>query len=226
MKPQVLVAQPIYGWVPAEAAMSFTQMVSKGTHQGYVVGIGQTSYGILSEARNILVRQVLAHNTPCTHVLFVDSDMLIPENTVERLLHRRKSIVSALYFMRRAPHLPVAIKTDQARDSNEPAAFYIDYPEGLSTVASAGLGCCLIETQVLKDIAAKYKDDKWFSFEQNEGEDIFFCKRARSVGHTVYLDADVKCGHLADVVIHEGHFRAANKGMISDALSGSYTPPV
>lgn len=224
-RPQVLIAQPIYGWVPAEAAMAFAQLVGRTSRLGLCSGIGQTSYGILSQARNILLTQVFAHPSQPTHVLFVDSDMVVPEDVLERLLAHRKSVVSALYFMRRPPYLPVAIKGDSK--VGEPTKFFVDYPPGLSTVASVGMGCCLIETSVLRQIQDKYKDEKWFSFENNEGEDIWFCKRARSLGHSIYLDADAKCGHVGEFIVRESHFKLGyegDKASVAKALTGKYEP--
>lgn len=210
MKPRVLVAQPIYGWVPSDAAMSFTRMVAAGTKAGFIESVAQTSYGILSQARNILLNQLLKQGqTWMTHVLFVDSDMVVPHDAIQRLLERKVPIVSALYFMRKPPYLPVAIPKDHKETGviEGAGSFALEYKPGLNPMAAVGMGCCLIESKVIFDIEEKHKDQKWFSFEQNEGEDIWFCRRARQLGYKVFLDADVKCGHVGDLIVTEDNFK-------------------
>jgi hypothetical protein len=206
-RPKVLVAQPIYGWVPADAAISFARMVASGTKAGVIESVGQTSYGILSQARNILLKELNQQGQNWfTHVMFVDADMVVPHDIVQRLAARKVPIVSGMYFMRRAPYLPVAIPKDHKEEGGDivgPEAFAVDYQPGLNKMAAVGMGCCLIEAEVINAIEAKWKDQKWFSFEQNEGEDLWFCRRARQLGYSVYLDADVQCGHVGDHIVDE-----------------------
>jgi GT2 family glycosyltransferase len=49
--------------------------------------------------------------------------------------------------------------------------------------------------------------DPWFEFLTDEGEDMYFCRKARAAGYKVYVDLSVKCIHQGTVGIQEGHFR-------------------
>jgi hypothetical protein len=46
----------------------------------------------------------------------------------------------------------------------------------------------------------------WFEFLDRKGEDLYFCERARNAGYVVWANTGVKCSHLGDVEVHEGHF--------------------
>ena len=48
--------------------------------------------------------------------------------------------------------------------------------------------------------------DPWFEFLTDEGEDMYFCRKARGAGYKIYCDLSVKCHHLGMVPIEEGHF--------------------
>lgn len=48
--------------------------------------------------------------------------------------------------------------------------------------------------------------DPWWEFLTDEGEDMYFCRKARAAGYKVYVDLSVKCAHQGTVPIQEGHF--------------------
>jgi GT2 family glycosyltransferase len=48
--------------------------------------------------------------------------------------------------------------------------------------------------------------DPWFEFLNDEGEDMYFCRKARAAGYKIYVDLSVKCLHLGPVPIEEAHF--------------------
>lgn len=48
--------------------------------------------------------------------------------------------------------------------------------------------------------------DPWFEFLTDEGEDMYFCRKARHLGYKIYVDLSVKCQHLGTVPVEEQHF--------------------
>ena len=44
------------------------------------------------------------------------------------------------------------------------------------------------------------------------GEDLSFCMRAKELGYKMYLDTDVKCGHVGHVIVTEGVYHAYHGG--------------
>jgi hypothetical protein len=206
VKPKVIVCQPIYGWVPAEAALSFATLLTCGSQKGLIGGIALNFHGVLSEARNHLVEEADKYRP--THILFVDSDMVLPHYALERLLARQKPVVSAMYFERTPPHRPV-FRTDRTNALERPSKL----PTGLQEVQFIGMGCALIQMDVLYRIAAKQgcppKPARFFAFENNEGEDFFFCRLCHELDIPIFVDADVECGHVGTTIIGSQHFQPA-----------------
>jgi GT2 family glycosyltransferase len=164
--------------------------------------VGGTSVDM---ARNELVRAFLAI-PEASHLLFLDDDVLPPEDAIPRLMAHDLPIVSGLYFKRGAPYVPVAWRfargkrvNDGARGGTEPL---LDYRPGLQEVAAVGAGLLLIRREVLENIP-----EPWFATHYPVcSEDAYFCELARAAGFKVYLDADVKAGHLSVSIITEAHY--------------------
>lgn len=148
--------------------------------------------------RNIIIQQAIDNNF--THVFFVDDDVCIPKDALTRLLAHDKDIVSGLYLMRNFPHAPVAFNV-ALNDGKCRFKFLRDNETGLVEVVNFGLGCCLIKVDVFKKIPAP-----WITIGQLNAEewndDIQFFNRARDeFGYQLWLDLDVRCGHMATVTV-------------------------
>jgi hypothetical protein len=151
-----------------------------------------------AQNRNILIRQALEHN--CTHIFFVDDDVLIPQDALKRLLAHDKDIVSGLYLMRNFPHAPIAFNVAM-KDGKCRFKFLNNEETGLIEVVNFGLGCCLIKTDVFRKMP-----DPWIRIgqlnTQEWNDDIDFFNRARGdYDYHLWLDLDVRCGHMGTVVI-------------------------
>jgi len=117
------------------------------------------------------------------------------------LLKHQRPVVSALYFERKPPFAPVF---RMIRDTPGQQATAV--PAGLFEAQYIGLGCALIEMEVLQKIFLRYNDVNCFAFEHNEGEDIFFCRRLHELGIPILVDTAIECGHVADIIIRRHHF--------------------
>ncbi len=125
-----------------------------------------------------------------SHVLFIDSDMRFPEDTIDRLVAHGRPMVAANYVQRTMPEWWVA-RTEQGSVSSVGRT-------GLQAVASVGFGVMLIQTGVFQGWA-----HPWFAtpFDGTTylGEDVAFCQQARAQGQTVWIDHD-----LSQQVRHTG----------------------
>lgn len=150
-----------------------------------------------AEARNTIIKQGLQHN--CTHILFIDDDMLPPPDSLFKLLAHDKDIVSGLYFMRAYPHFPVAF--DQAFE-NGFNKFLFMKPDvnGLVPITNCGLGFVLIKTEVFKAM-----EEPWVRLGEiiKDGwcDDVGFFNRARTAGFQIWLDTDCRVGHMSSQAI-------------------------
>jgi GT2 family glycosyltransferase len=154
-------------------------------------------------ARNQIVDIALKQG--CTHVLFLDTDMTFPPDTLKKLVAHDKDIASGLYFERYPPYRPMLRKVFEDGYS------LVNYPPaGLVGCDALGSGCILIKTEVFKKIGKPYYEYRLASSGIKEtflSEDIVFCERAREAGFKIYCDTSIRCGHLiSDVEISEAHW--------------------
>lgn len=149
-----------------------------------------------AKARNLIIEQGIAND--CTHILFVDDDMILQPDTLMRLLSHDKDIVSALYLLRSFPHYPALF--NEAFESGVCKFMSLDKQEGLVKGVNCGLGCVLIATDVFKKLEKPYvrlgeiEPDGWC-------DDIGFFNRCRNAGFDIYCDFDATIGHLANVTV-------------------------
>ena len=133
------------------------------------------------------------------YLLFIDSDMVFPEDALERLMAHDVDIVSGLYFQKMRPFNPHAYILH--RDVLVPID--IIPPNSLQdNLDSVGAGFLLIKTKILKGISRPH-----FQFwnlpdgSPGGGEDSFFCDKARGRGHKIHLDTGLILGHINDQII-------------------------
>lgn len=163
--------------------------------------------------RDYLARRVLEDRADW--MLTVDSDMSFDAADVLELL--RSSDVEGDPDVRVVGGLYVAPLRDGmgavAWTRFQDERLSID-AKGLQPVDVVGTGLLLVHRTVLVDVLERFGTifDYAPDFEQNLGEDVNFCRRARAVGHQPYVNMAVRAGHVKDVhlVPEAGTIRGAS----------------
>ena len=120
-----------------------------------------------------------------SHVLWLDSDMMFPVDTVQRLLAHAVPIVAGNYVTRQYPHKTVAYKA-----LHDWRSYVINSgKQDLIKVAAVGMGCMLVHTEVIRKMAKPRFQTTWIP-ETNDhmGEDFYFCQEAQKLGYDVFID--------------------------------------
>jgi hypothetical protein len=148
-------------------------------------------------ARNIIIKGALESN--CTHVFFMDDDMVFPPDTLMKLLVHDKPIVTGLYLLRAFPHRPAFF--DVAYDDGK--CKFTALTRGLTGLVkgvNAGLGAALINTEVFKNVEPPWvrlgeiDKDGWC-------DDVGFFNRCRKAGYDVWCDLNAPVGHMTTLTI-------------------------
>ena len=127
-----------------------------------------------------------------THILMLDDDMIFPDDTVERLLARKKSFVACNY-MKKGNGEPTAQGMDgKWLDSSTRT--------GIESVYSVGMGVVLIELDAIRHVGAPHFAVMWDETRKAYwGEDLYFCELVRGSAPPV----EIWCDH--DISRHIGH---------------------
>jgi hypothetical protein len=142
----------------------------------------------IANLRNMAVN--VARQMGASHLLFLDSDMRFPDDTVDRLLAADQDIVAANCVMRTMSELWVA----RANGENVSSVGRT----GLQRVDSVGCGVMLIKLSVFDTLPRPWFSTP-FTGQEHLGEDVYFCQQARAEGFHVWIDHD-----LSQAVRHTG----------------------
>lgn len=206
---KILLAFPYTGDVPAETTIALNLMIAYTRKEGHEITMLPLGHSLIYTARD-MAGQMIKDNPDIDALLFLDSDMVPPMDMLIKLIEDDKPIVGALAFKRTPPHEPCIFKTC----SDEGSTFYFDYDKGLVEVEGIGMACCLIKREVFD------MPKPWFFPMPDIGEDLGFCFRARQVGHTVWCDTRIICGHVATWVVGENEY-LRYKSAIIERIGGS-----
>ncbi|TET10494.1 hypothetical protein E3J84_03950 [Candidatus Aerophobetes bacterium] len=150
--------------------------------------------------RNVLVQEALL-DEGTTHILFVDTDMIIPHNLLGRfLLHMEDDktidVMSGIYFQRDIPFRSTQFL--EWGDEFFKRLRAADYPEGaLVDIDAAGAGALLIKRDVFDKIKQPHFEFLLLNYGcQYLGEDITFFKKMKEAGLRTCVDTSIICQHI------------------------------
>lgn len=199
---RVAICMPIYGPMDPHAVVSFTELLYHTTSLGLSCGSIFQTNTYIDRGRNQCVKHALDLNA--SHIMWIDSDMVIPHDAIVRFLSHGLPIVGGLYFQRGEPYHPVNWHWNDTDRSSSSFSFTFNHnfkPDELQPVDGIGTGCLLVSTIVFKTMRDQFNDEKWFQTSLDHGDDVWFFHRLRSMNFPIYLDASVKCGHINPTVI-------------------------
>ncbi len=153
----------------------------------------------IAHNRNQIVEQALIHN--CSHVMFIDDDVICKPDIIFKLLEHKKEIVTALQLKRNFPHIPLIFK-DWMEEKNLFSHYQLNDLNGqrLVPIKAAGLGAVLIDTEVFRKM-----EKPWFRFGEFKldqmSEDTGFFKRANDLGIESFCDVYSQVGHISSVIV-------------------------
>ena len=150
-----------------------------------------------AKSRNMIVEKAIENE--CTHIFFLDDDMIPPPDTLLKLLAHNKDVVSALYLLRAFPHRPALF--DKAYDNGRCKFMNMTGDKsGLVQAVNCGLGAVLIATEVFKVLKQPWVrlgeiiEDEWC-------DDVGFFNRVRKAGFKIWCDLDAPVGHMTNLTI-------------------------
>jgi glycosyltransferase involved in cell wall biosynthesis len=158
-KPIVAILVPIYQQPEPQMQHALHRMIRKTNEAGAAqVFVGPEVHGssVIHWARNFLIAELIKTKQPWTHVLFLDDDIVVPEDALVKLLSHKKEIIGGLCTKRIDPPIP----NMRYMNENADGVFfrYIErWPDDeLVEVGAVGTGMMLITKEALEQIADAY----------------------------------------------------------------------
>lgn len=199
-KPKIFIATPMskYAMINAETA-GYCALMNQ--HE-------QITWGFVNSmspefSRNSLIEHHFHKDPNWTHIFFIDSDIVPPQNALKNLLKLDADFATGVYplYLNDGLHWSVSdgddnwiLMTEVVPPQKEP-----------TEIQSCGGGCLLIRREVLVDIGWPWFKTEYQEIYQNKGkgiqtgEDVFFCKRAIEKGYKVIVEPSVVCKHFNGV---------------------------
>jgi hypothetical protein len=151
--PVIAILQPVVDWVHANTARSILRL--KGPKPFHYCD--KTDLPV-EHARNLLVERTLQIVPDCTHLLFIDDDMVFEDDALERLLAHDLPVVGGLCHNRRHPYMPILMRHPVKDDPSSGYAFMYDYCDqtddhGLVEVDATGAAFLLVKREIFEAIA-------------------------------------------------------------------------
>lgn len=186
---RILIAVPTFETVMPETFQSIWDL-DKGEHDvqfKFVKGYD------CAKARNEIGK--LAQLGMFDYVLMVDSDMILPSNTLTLLCEREGDVILGCYPKKGTKDGCVELFKN-GTSNFEKFWYYNELPdEARLPVKGGGFGCAFVRTQLFFDLP--YPWFKYVVYDNGDilSEDLYFCDKALGSGFRIEADTRIRCGH-------------------------------
>ena len=186
----ILIGIPTRGDVCAGTANDIIALICNA---GLPLAVNFSIGSVLPGNRELLAEQMLEMGA--SHILYLDSDMRFPPDTLNRLLARDKAIVGSNAVTRKGFIRPYAGGFDGL-------PVYSNGKSGIEKVMTVGAGILLIRREVFEAMKKPWFMFPWMGERLGHGgEDAYFCRMAAEAGFDTWIDHD-----LTQEVRHIGTF--------------------
>jgi len=142
----------------------------------------------------------IALERECSHLLFCDTDMKFPSNTIQQMVELKKDIVGVWTFKKKSPPQPTVHVREETPDSyiwrNATADERPTEPfcRMAGRSIAVGTGLMLIDLEKTKQLEVpRFRADYG-----GPGEDLYFCNQALKAGLEVWCDPRLHVKHIGD----------------------------
>lgn len=193
----VLIAVPTNKYIEPETFKSIYDLI---VPDGYTTDF-QFFYGYrIDQIRNLIAEWGRQYD----YLFCVDSDIVLPNTSLIKLIEAKKDIISGLYIQRKLDQHVLEVYQHTSFIQQGSARVGVGYQNlthvDSSTVfeiAACGFGCVLIDSKVLHEVKYPHFEYKTaLDHKDTFSEDIFFCNKAKESGFTVWAHPDVVCDHI------------------------------
>lgn len=162
--------------------------------------------GPIDSVRNSLVDMAL--KLDLTHLAMLDTDQVYPQDTFTKLFSHDLPIVVAKVHRRYPPFDPILYRGGIDDFKAVSDAEWIRHKDKPIEVDSTGMGCALIQVDVLRAIKPPWF--RWLLYDRETpvGEDVYFWNQCKKAGYKIHVDLSIEISHLGMMDITEQSYWA------------------
>lgn len=163
----------------------------------------ESGNAMIGDCRGLIVAQFLASDA--TDLVFIDSDVVWEPGALVSLIDRDVDFVAGMYPQRKDP-LNFCVQWDQSKAE-------LRAENGLLEVHGVPAGFMRLSRSMLEQMVVAYPDTQFHCPEAPDdtvydlfgpyrvgkikfGEDYSFCRRWRDIGGKVWIDPEIRMGHV------------------------------
>lgn len=190
---KICVGIPTNRGIKPQTAQCLLRLVAKSKYPIHAV-VEREFPTVAMNRINIVLE---AQKNDCTHILFIDDDMIFNEEVLNDLMIHNKRIIGVASYCRMLPLTTTVKFFDEEGNMSQNRKHPI--PTDVFKAFAVGMGVALIDIKVFDEIPIP-----WFLFETHEGgqiktgEDCYFCIKAREHGIDVWCDPNIFIKHVGD----------------------------
>lgn len=186
---KILIAIPTFENIMPETFKSIYDLNSCGNELCFEFVRGYDC----ARARNNIVQKALSGGFD--YILMVDSDVVIPSDTLKNMLEHPTEICLGLCPRKNTTNGTTCIyKMGQV--NYQDAYTYYNLPKGNRLIVhGGGMACALIKVDIFKDLQYPYFKYVTYNNGSELSEDLYFCSQAKANGYNIFVDTRVRCGH-------------------------------
>ena len=185
---KILIAIPTAKYIESE---TFKSIYDLEVPMGYKTDF-QFFYGYnIDQIRNLIADWAQKYD----YLFSVDSDIVMPSDTLKKLIEHNKDIVTGMYIQR----IP-GTHALELYDKNGRIPYNLIKGKGLLEIDACGFGCVLVKSEVFKTVGyPQFVYHSALNHRDTISEDTDFCLKAKNKGFKIWVDTSIKCNHIGNV---------------------------
>lgn len=187
---KILIAIPTNKFIEPE---TFKSLWDLEIPKGYKVEF-QYFYGYqIDQIRNLIADWAKQYD----YLFSVDSDIVVPKDTLVKMIAADKDVISGLYIQR----IPGQHRLELYGTDMNGGHFNIPYETikdtGIVNITACGMGCALIKSEIFrKMVYPHFYYKSAIDHKDTISEDVYFCEKAKQMGFTIWADTSILCDHV------------------------------
>ena len=189
---RILIAVPTAKYIESD---TFKSIANLTVPKGYSVDFEYFLGSNIEQQRNDISEFALKHGYD--YLFSVDSDIVLPQDALAKMLSHDKDMVTGMYIQRIPGTHTLEVYRVTPGNGRGQIPYELLKDRGLVEVAGCGFGCVLTKRRVLEGVPQPhFVYHEALNHNATLSEDVYFCMKATNTGYSIWCDTDIKCDHV------------------------------